>query len=87
MNFVITLINSVVSLLTLLIILNSIVSYFLNPFHPIRTTLDKILEPMLAPIRRVIPPTMGFDFSPLVLILLLQAINAILIAVLRSIRQ
>jgi len=86
MNFFITLINSIVSLLTLLIIVNSIVSYFLRPFHPIRSVLDKILEPMLAPIRRLIPPTVGFDFSPIVLIILLQVISTILIAIIRNFR-
>jgi len=86
MNFFITLINTIVSLLTLLIIVNSIVSYFLRPFHPIRSVLDKILEPMLAPIRRLIPPTVGFDFSPIVLIILLQVISAILIAIIRNFR-
>ena len=86
MNFFITIINSIVSLLTLLIIVNSIVSYFLRPFHPIRSVLDKILEPMLAPIRRLIPPTVGFDFSPIVLIILLQVISTILIAIIRNFR-
>ncbi|MEA3327640.1 MAG: YggT family protein [Chloroflexota bacterium] len=86
MSLIITLINTVVSLLTLLIILNTLVSYFLSPYHPIRSVLDKILEPMLAPIRRLIPPTFGFDFSPVVLIILLQVINAILIALIRKIK-
>jgi YggT family protein len=31
-------------------------------------------EPILAPIRRVLPPTAGIDFSPLVAILLLGVI-------------
>ena len=32
-------------------------------------------EPILAPIRRVLPPTGGFDWSPLVAILLLSVIT------------
>ncbi|MEP7082834.1 MAG: YggT family protein [Chloroflexota bacterium] len=31
----------------------------------------QVTEPILAPIRRVLPPTAGIDFSPLVAILLL----------------
>ena len=85
MSFIITLINAAVSLFTLLIIVNSIVSFFLSPFHPIRSALFKILEPMLAPIRKVIPSANGLDFSPLILIILLQVISAILIGILRNI--
>ena len=36
-----------------------------DPFNPIVQFLDKITEPVLAPIRRIIPP-MGIDFSPLI---------------------
>jgi YggT family protein len=32
-------------------------------------------EPILAPIRRILPPLSGFDLSPMVAILLLQAIG------------
>jgi len=31
-------------------------------------------EPILAPIRRILPPAGGFDFSPLIAILLISAI-------------
>ena len=34
----------------------------------------QVTEPILAPIRRVLPPTAGIDFSPLVAILLLGVI-------------
>ena len=56
-----------------------IVGYFLNPFHPFRRTLDSIVEPMLAPIRKIIPPIGMFDFSPLVLIILIEIIESLLI--------
>jgi YggT family protein len=32
-------------------------------------------EPLLAPIRNVLPRTGGFDFSPMIAILVLQAIG------------
>lgn len=35
----------------------------------------QITEPILAPIRRVIPPTSGFDWSPLIAMLILGAIT------------
>ncbi len=66
------LISLIVSILTWLVILHVILSYFLAPYHPLRQAIDRIVEPMLAPIRRYIAPVGGLDFSPLVLILLLQ---------------
>jgi len=35
----------------------------------------QITEPILAPIRRVIPPTSGIDWSPLIAMLILSAIT------------
>ncbi len=37
--------------------------------------LDNLIEPLLEPIRRVLPPTGGFDFSPLVLLFILYFIK------------
>ncbi len=40
----------------------------------------QITEPILAPIRRVIPPTSGIDWSPLIAMLVLGAITRALYA-------
>ncbi len=40
--------------------------------------LAQVTEPILGPIRRVLPTFGGFDFSPLVAIILLQLILALL---------
>jgi YggT family protein len=85
MYIIITIINTVVSLLTFFIIVNSIISYFLSPFHPVRRGLNRILDPMLTPIRERLPTSFGFDFSPVVLIILIQLLGAIIIAILRRI--
>ncbi len=65
--------------LTLIIFADIIVSYFLSPYHPVRKALDSIVQPMLAPIRRVMPPTGMFDFSPFVLLIVIQLVERILI--------
>jgi YggT family protein len=65
--------------LTLLIFADIIVSYFLDPFHPVRRTLDSIVQPMLVPIRRIVPSVGMIDFSPLVLIIVIQLVETILI--------
>ena len=80
------LINYIEWILILLIFASAILSYFMDPYHPLRRGLDRIVEPMLAPIRRVIPPIGMIDFSPLVLIILIQVISNLLIRLLFSLR-
>ena len=41
--------------------------------------LNRMLEPIYTPIRRVLPPTGGLDFAPLVAILAIYAIRIVLI--------
>ncbi|UCH58857.1 MAG: YggT family protein [Anaerolineales bacterium] len=85
MGFIISLINITVDVVTLLVIIQVLLSFFMSPYHPIRQTIDRIIQPMLDPIRRVLPQTGMLDFSPMVLILLLYIVRSLLIGVLRSI--
>jgi YggT family protein len=71
---------------SLLVIANVILSYVMSPYHPVRRTVDNLVEPLLAPIRRVVPSIGMFDFSPLVLIILVQLIAGLLIGILASVR-
>jgi len=41
-------------------------------------SVNALLEPLLRPIRRIMPETGAIDFSPLVLIVLLNIINIVL---------
>jgi YggT family protein len=84
MSLVITIINSTVSMLTLLIFIYSLLGFFLSPFHPVRRALGQVIEPLLAPIRRVIPPVGGFDFSLFILMIILQVLGSLLTAFLRN---
>ena len=70
--------------LTLVIVADVLVSFLLDPFHPVRRTLDSILRPMLTPIRRILPPTGMLDFSPFVLLILVQVVGALVIRFLAS---
>jgi YggT family protein len=78
------LINILADLIILLIIVEVSLSYFLSPYHPIRHALERIVEPMLAPLRRVIPLVGMIDFSPLVLIILVQIVSYALINLLNA---
>jgi YggT family protein len=60
-----------------------LVSYFLPPYQPVRRFLDRVVEPALVPIRRILPQTGMVDFSPVVLILALQLLGMVLAGLLR----
>ena len=68
--------------LILIILADVLVSYFLDVFHPIRQFLDSIVQPFLAPIRRLLPATGGLDFSPLVLFFLVEMAGRVLVGIL-----
>jgi len=51
----------------------------MSPYHPVRVTLDKLVNPFLAPIRRILPQTGMLDFSPVVLIILLQVLEYLIL--------
>ncbi len=56
----------------------AILSWVAPPYNPIREMLDRIVEPMVAPIRRILPATGGVDFSPILLIVLILLVARIL---------
>ncbi len=45
---------------------------WINPYSPFLTLFDGLARPLLGPVRRRMPAMGGVDFSPLVVILLLQ---------------
>jgi YggT family protein len=69
--------------LSWIVIIDVVLSYFMSPYHPLREALDRIVQPMLNPIRRIIPPVGMLDFSPLVLLILLQVLSSLLIGLVR----
>lgn len=73
------LIQVVFQLVTFAVLIDVVLSFFLSPFHPFRAALDKFIEPMLNPIRKILPPLQMFDFSPVVLLILLQVLESILL--------
>jgi YggT family protein len=56
----------------------------MDPYHPVRRAIDSVVEPLLAPIRRIVPLIGMLDFSPLILIILIQVVSNLIIRVLIS---
>jgi YggT family protein len=77
-------INFVSNLFIFMVIANSLLSFFLNPYHPIRAGLDRIVNPFLAPIRRIVPLVGMLDFSPLILIVLVSILARILVSLISA---
>lgn len=82
-TLLIQLIYFVSEALIILVIISVILSYVMDRYHPIRRWVDSIVEPLLRPIRRVVPLVGSLDFSPLVLIILIQLIASLLVRLLR----
>jgi YggT family protein len=77
----VTLIQALFQLLTIIIIVDAVVSFILSPYQPFRQFLDKLVNPMLEPIRRIVPPIMNMDFSPIILLLILQGIEYLILKI------
>ncbi len=78
-------IHRIIQLFILIVVVQAVLSFFMDPYHPIRRLMDRIVQPFLIPIRRLLPTTGNLDFSPVVLIILLQILDAILYRLLLSI--
>ena len=74
-----SIVRIIFNLLNLVVLSDIIVSFFLSPYHPVRETLDKIVNPFLSPIRKILPQTGMFDFSPVVLVILLQVLEYLIL--------
>ena len=84
-NTVITFIHILGTVLMIAIIIRALMSWIMpqDGSGLTRVLLD-ITEPILAPIRRVLPPVSGIDFSPLLAIILLQLVSQLTTQLLAS---
>jgi len=87
LNMLIQIVDLLISVLVMLIIVQFVIGLLLalnvintsNQFLvAIYNSINSLLEPVLAPIRRIMPNTGAIDFSPLVLILGLQLVLIVL---------
>lgn len=87
MDSVIQIVALIANLIFWLVLIQVVISLLINfdvlnrrqPFvMQVYQGITAILEPMLGPIRRILPPTGGIDFSPLVLLIGLQVLLIVL---------
>ena len=72
-------IQIVSQIVTYIVLVHVILSYVVNPYNPVRVAIDRLVSPLLNPIRRVVPLIGMFDISPIILIILVQLITSFLI--------
>lgn len=84
MGLIIEIVGFVFTFLWIVVLADVIVSWVLDPFHPVRSFLDSIVQPMLAPIRRLIPSINGIDLSPLLLLIGLNIARRLIVGILVS---
>lgn len=85
-DILIRIINFSASLLILLIFVHIALSFFMDPYHPVRRTLERIVGPLLNPIRKAVPLIGMFDISPMILILLIYGLQFALVNLLYTLR-
>ena len=72
---IVVILEQVLNIYIWLIIAAAVISWVApNPYNPVVRLLHRVTEPVLVPIRQLLPPwkTFGLDFSPIIIILLIQ---------------
>jgi YggT family protein len=77
-SILLNLVDLITTFLMLLVLTYVVISYFMSPYHTFRMWVNRLVEPMLQPIRKVVPLIGMFDISPIILLLLIQFVSYIL---------
>jgi YggT family protein len=77
--------KEIFSLMFWVLIIRALLSWVSQGYNPIEGVLHQLTEPLLAPIRRIIPPLGGLDLSVLVALIALQFIQILFQDMLRFI--
>jgi YggT family protein len=69
----------VINLLAFAIFARAILSWFpISPRNPLVTTLNSVTDPILIPLRRVVPRMGMFDVTPMIAMIVLLALSRML---------
>lgn len=80
MLLLITLISDAAQVLALLIIVRALLTWIpsVDYGHPVLRAIVRVTDPLLLPIRRVVPPLGGIDVTPIVALILIQVARYLL---------
>ena len=79
------LVNLLFTLYTFLIIGRVLLSWVrISPYHPVAEWIHRLTEPLLGPIRNLMPPTGMYDFSPMIALFALMILQRVVVIFLLS---
>ncbi len=82
MNWLYSFINLLFYALNLAILIRVIVSWLnVNPYNPFVSFVYQVTDPILEPLRRIIPPLGMIDISPIIAMLLLSVVQQLLLTI------
>ena len=80
---IIGIVQALFELYSFLLLARILVSWFQpDPYNPIVQALVTLTEPVLAPIRRILPPAGPLDFSPILAFILIRVVQMIVVSML-----
>jgi YggT family protein len=83
-SYLVSLVEMIVLVITVLLILNALSSFVLDPWHPARRFLNQLAEPILRPFRGLLPPVGMFDFTIMLAIIVIQVLGQLVVLLIRS---
>jgi YggT family protein len=82
-GFIVNFVSVLFFILQFAIIIRALMSWFNpSPENPIARIVYEITEPVLGPLRRIVPRIGMIDITPIVAILLMQVIESVLVSTL-----
>ena len=73
------LVDRLIWALSLLLIISSVMSWFQpDPRNPFVRIIHIIVDPLLLPVRALLPPMGGMDFSPMIVMVILWILRGML---------
>jgi YggT family protein len=76
--YIVQILSGIVQIINMLVVAWCLLSWFpsIKWYEQPFKTLDQIVQPMIAPFRKLIPPIANIDFSPMIAIMVLQLLMA-----------
>ena len=72
--------SSMLRLFSLMVVIYALLSWIIaDPRHPLYRFLQSMVEPVLNPIRKILPPIAGFDISIVVLLMGIEMLRSFLL--------
>jgi YggT family protein len=74
-----SIISILVNIYSFVILARVLMSWLnVNPYSPVAQVIYNLTEPVLAPVRNLLPPAGGLDFSPIIVLVVLQILGTML---------